>query len=390
MDGLGVALKRGYTTEGAKSRTLVIQFEVDEYCRRLLSRKGRSRITSLLSCAADSAGQVGSVLALTDNDGRLLDEVVGGLPSLKHVHVVGGSPCQGFSAAGGRRGLADDRSVLVWVVPHIVAKLQARGRGNFTVGFLLENVSSMTEEHRDGISRVMRVEPQAFDTASVSPCDRPRLFWSSAGHVEIMHEDVDPSAVLRPGWRPAWELAGDKRAEAVRRKFRTFLRPFGAGAPSECPVEFWRLPLSTYDERGLVFCPSAPSAMIDRAREFVHRSMRINTRDVRVSGSKALSERLRLARWIHAEGGDCVLRPLSGGERAVALGFEADDASLQDHEDVDFEALKVTGNAFSPKVVGQLLAPVIDAIVSGTKVPFVGEKLVALGREELVASMSGR
>ena len=57
-------------------------------------------------------------------------------------------------------------------------------------------------------------------------------------------------------------------------------------------------------------------------------SIRINTSNLRQSGSPAQKARGDLCRWIHCSGGSEVLRPLFGWERDLALGFPRGASSL--------------------------------------------------------------
>ena len=80
------------------------------------------------------------------------------------------------------------------------------------------------------------------------------------------------------------------------------------------------------------------------------------------------------ARRIHTQGGERALRPLSGDERDRALGFpKGASVAAAFVDDVDpgleYRRWQVTGNAFSPVIIGQLLQPLFDAALSGATVP---------------------
>ena len=283
------------------------------------------------------------------------------------------------------RGFDDPRSALVWVVPvirDIVVSIVP-----VSVGHLLENVKSMDDADRDAISRIMGSSPQVVDAAEVAACSRPRLFWNSMGHVDVASDPVDADAILEPGWRPVWELV-----RGSKNSFRTFLRPFEAGAPTECPESFPRLPLSSYDARGLVYRPDSPKHQLDKVRAFISATAFANRKSLRRVGSPALRSRVAFARWIHCQGGDEVVRPLSGDERDRALGFPSGASFSQswiEHQpvDIEFRRWEVTGNAFSPSVVAQLLQPLFQAVETRQPIPEKARPPRLRSREEVFAML---
>lgn len=88
--------------------------------------------------------------------------------------VLAGSPCQGFSMAGYRRGLEDERSRLFWVFVEILEEVR---RHNPSVVFLLENVR-MKPEHETVINEALGIRPVVINSALVSAQNRVRLYWS--------------------------------------------------------------------------------------------------------------------------------------------------------------------------------------------------------------------
>ena len=73
---------------------------------------------------------------------------------------------------------------------------------------------------------------------------------------------------LSPGWAPLWSLL---KAPCQTERFRTLLRPFPPGQPTEFKDStFWKLPLSTYDERGLVYPTSASAAELREIEAWNH------------------------------------------------------------------------------------------------------------------------
>ena len=97
MDGFGHALESHDASKTLGRRLGVVAFEIDDFCRRLLLDRRKPGFA--VSAAPDTQGRIGSVLALTDHDGVALVELLGKLPKLRHLMVIGGSPCVGFSAA---------------------------------------------------------------------------------------------------------------------------------------------------------------------------------------------------------------------------------------------------------------------------------------------------
>jgi hypothetical protein len=204
----------------------------------------------------------------------------------------------------------------------------------------------MDASFSEPISQVLQVPPLRREAGDVCPADRPRLFWTNLVTTAPDARQVDAAACLEEGWRPGWELTG----ASCRPRFRTFLRPFGPGAPPEFPVRWRRFPLSLYDERGLVFLKEAPPQELDKARGLLAAARA--ARDTRPASGTVSSTHPRavLASWIHTEGGDCTLRPLWPDERDRALGFPAGASGALgldwSHEEA-WAAASATGNSFS-------------------------------------------
>jgi len=85
--------------------------------------------------------------------------------------IIGGSPCQGFSFAGKRLNLEDERSKLFFEFRDIVRHYKPKY-------FLLENVR-MDEESENVISREMGIQPVLINSALVSAQNRQRLYWTN-------------------------------------------------------------------------------------------------------------------------------------------------------------------------------------------------------------------
>ena len=96
MGGCWHALNSLGIPPGPASGIKMIMFETDPPARALLGAKAGASDWLHLSDAKDKAGQTGSVLALTDDDCRLLVSTLDRHKEVTHVLFAGGSPCQGF------------------------------------------------------------------------------------------------------------------------------------------------------------------------------------------------------------------------------------------------------------------------------------------------------
>ena len=85
--------------------------------------------------------------------------------------LMGGSPCQGFSFAGGQLAFDDPRSKLFFEFVRIKEELQPKY-------FLLENVK-MKKEFEDVITKYMGVEPIEINSSLFSAQNRRRLYWTN-------------------------------------------------------------------------------------------------------------------------------------------------------------------------------------------------------------------
>ena len=85
--------------------------------------------------------------------------------------LMGGSPCQGFSFAGGQLAFDDPRSKLFFEFVRIKKELQPKY-------FLLENVK-MKQEFQDVITKYMGVEPIEINSSLFSAQNRRRLYWTN-------------------------------------------------------------------------------------------------------------------------------------------------------------------------------------------------------------------
>ena len=84
---------------------------------------------------------------------------------------MGGSPCQGFSSVGMRRGFDDPRSALLYNFVDIVKSVKPKY-------FLLENVS-MKKEWLDIITNLIGVDPICINSLHFSAQLRKRYYWTN-------------------------------------------------------------------------------------------------------------------------------------------------------------------------------------------------------------------
>ena len=83
--------------------------------------------------------------------------------------VIAGSPCQGFSIAGGKLNFEDPRSKLYFEFERALREVKPKY-------FLLENVV-MKQEWQDIISEALGVKPIMIDSSLTSAATRKRLYW---------------------------------------------------------------------------------------------------------------------------------------------------------------------------------------------------------------------
>lgn len=83
--------------------------------------------------------------------------------------LVGGSPCQNFSAIGDGTGLKGEKSRLLREYLRILDEVRPEH-------FILENVN-MKREHRDAVTKLVGVEPVMIDSNIISFQRRKRLYW---------------------------------------------------------------------------------------------------------------------------------------------------------------------------------------------------------------------
>ena len=85
--------------------------------------------------------------------------------------LIGGSPCQGFSVAGHRKGWKDHRSQLFFEYVRLLKECKP-------TYFVLENVR-MKQQWVDMISNELRTEPILINSALLTAQNRQRFYWTN-------------------------------------------------------------------------------------------------------------------------------------------------------------------------------------------------------------------
>ena len=255
------------------------------------------------------------------------------------VLVGAGPPCQGVSGLNvDRRGaLRDSRSCLFQVVPKVVEMIK-KAFPWAQVHFVAENVASMDYRDCAMMNQGYNCEPWFIDAHGLSPCHRPRIYWTSwelyesegvtltpgsDGRLPIQGEvSLEASFDSKDFLEPGWKLACDKP-----------LPTFTTSRPSPTPL---RRPA------GIKTC--APHEL-ERWRADHHRFPPYQYKDENCL--MATSGELRLP---------------SIAEREVMLGFPLDFTKQcmgkQFHESMDHRdcRLSLLGNSWSVPVVAWILS----------------------------------
>lgn len=141
--------------------------------------------------------------------------------------LMGGSPCQSFSFAGKRKGMATEQgeeittlerylelkregfqfsgqSYLFWEYVRILKESSPRY-------FLLENVK-MAKKWEDVISETLGLRPILINSALVSAQNRKRLYWTNIPGVDMPE---DNSLTLSDVWDPECENISEKMLKKI-------------------------------------------------------------------------------------------------------------------------------------------------------------------------------
>lgn len=125
--------------------------------------------------------QVGDITKISYVDGIL--KTPNGDFEVEFDLVIGGSPCQSFSAAGDQSGFKG-KSGLYWEFSRLLKEVNSKY-------FLLENVV-MKKDWQNIIDQDLDVIPILIDSALVSHQRRKRLYWTNIPNIE-QPKDLDLS-----------------------------------------------------------------------------------------------------------------------------------------------------------------------------------------------------
>ena len=89
--------------------------------------------------------------------------------------ILGGFPCQSWSANGHLNGIEDTRGQLVYPMLKILERVR---QANPDVKFLFENVN-MKQQFRDFLTELIQIEPVLINSALLSAQNRERLYWTN-------------------------------------------------------------------------------------------------------------------------------------------------------------------------------------------------------------------
>jgi len=91
--------------------------------------------------------------------------------------IFAGSPCQGFSKVGKKRGFDDPRSKLFFTFLEIFNEIKSQ-QSNPDIPFFFENVV-MGKQWADEISKSLGVRQELYDAVHYSPNARARYYWTN-------------------------------------------------------------------------------------------------------------------------------------------------------------------------------------------------------------------
>ena len=140
-------------------------------CARLALNRAGLPITSYFASEVDKYAITVAKANYPDTVhlGDVTKITAGDLPAVDLL--IGGSPCQGFSWAGGRLAFHDPRSKLFFEFVRVLKECKPKY-------FLLENVN-MKQEFQDVISEQLGCKPVDINSNIVSAQNRRRLYWTN-------------------------------------------------------------------------------------------------------------------------------------------------------------------------------------------------------------------
>ena len=186
--------------------------------------------------------------------------------------LIGGSPCQGFSFAGGQLAFNDPRSKLFFVYADIMNHILLL---NPKLIFLLENVK-MKKESEDVISMIMGGAPIKINSALVSAQNRNRLYWTNIDGVEqpedkgillkdIIHEAEILENELTPNFNinPSGKGMNGNVRSVNNDKSSTLTTNKGEGQKVSVPMDSYELILKVPEATKKGFCEVGVGECVD-------------------------------------------------------------------------------------------------------------------------------
>jgi site-specific DNA-cytosine methylase len=155
--------------------------------------------------------------------------------------IIGGSPCQGFSAAGKGLNFDDPRSKLFFEFVNILEFYSPKF-------FLLENVK-MRKWQEDIITTYLKVKPIEINSSLVSAQLRKRLYWTNIPKIvqpynkHIMIEDILEKDAMTPVLHNLYGGFKETKPRIFYCKSPTIRTPAGGGhIPSVTLIDYDKEP----------------------------------------------------------------------------------------------------------------------------------------------------
>jgi DNA (cytosine-5)-methyltransferase 3A len=129
--------------------------------------------------------------------------------------LIGGSPCQSLSITQSKtRQNLDGKSKLFYEFVDVLQNTNPKY-------FLFENVASMTEECKEVITSLLRVEPHFIDSNCFSAQDRPRYYWTNLDIKEfgknndVLRDIMQDNVADKYFYNCGFDYHGDKKVAAT-------------------------------------------------------------------------------------------------------------------------------------------------------------------------------
>ena len=367
--------------EGARGRSLlgqnvvVISFETLGYSRRVLETRSRARRGHILSEVADTAGAVGSVLALLEGDSRLLREIYRALPNLRLSVVLSGSPHKDTALAlrpgiGAVLGPTGPQSFLSWTVAatfQISRDILSARDPVPTTAFFAEN-DHRKPEWQALFNTLFGVTGHEHDAGPVGPASRQRVTHANFALGGLptpvpWMRPPSPEDCVDVGWAPAWELLDDFEGE---RKFAAFTAAWAPGSlPEYRSATQWHLALVAYTTRALVYRVGADVRRLAEIKLLLEQN-RISQNEVKSAGTPANLLRIKFVEELLTTSLGSDLRPLNAEEKERCLGLVPGSTRPNGPEQAGDSLARstLTSNSWSLFAFAKLLRPLLSALAS--------------------------